>query len=805
MSCIVAGFSLLAAGLQAATFTYSRTASNSAGTPTSWNAITSWTAKPVSAVDTTLNFTGTLGAGTTIFTLNDIGGTGGPAGPNFRVNRMNFTEAGPASGAVPTITVSGNPLEFISNGGTLPTLEFNTSNTVKPTVTIASNLVLTNNLAVTATSDATLSGEATGGGAITKSGLGTLTLSGANSYTGATNIEAGILVLANSSALGSTSGITLTAGASLGISGGITIGEGKSITLNGLGVGNTGALRSSSAGTNTWAGTVNLGTTGGAGTPNMPRIGATLGVMNVSGVIQNGSTTGLVVRSPFDAMNVPTGSVTFSGANTYTGITHIVVGNLSVSSLNRVVGGTASSNLGAPVTAEDGTIYFSSGVAPQGQLTYTGTGETTDRNILLFGSTSGAVLEQAGTGLLKFTGTVTAPGAAALDQRKTLTLQGSTAGTGEIAGVISDSVLGTAGQLATSIAKNDSGMWTLSGANTFTGKTTVNAGTLSVSSINSVVGGTATSSLGAPVTVTNGTIALGSGTSTGTLRYTGTGETTDRVIHLAGTTGGGGSIDQSGGGLLKFTSSMTAASGAQTLTLRGTGNGEFAGLIRNDLGVVNLMKADAGTWTLASGNTYTGGTTVNGGTLLVKNTSSSATGTGDTTIGAAGTLAGHGTAGATGKMTTINGKLVVGDTGGVNPGTLSILGNLNLASAATATFEITGLEVTEYDRLVVGQTFTLGGVINLNFEGFDSSNFANDFSVDFLDWTSVVSPGFDSSYISFQNVDTGGNTGSWSFTNFLDSGSAGGVTHWQAGAVPEPARAVLMLLGMAGLLLRRRR
>jgi len=97
----------------------------------------------------------------------------------------------------------------------------------------------------------------------------------------------------------------------------------------------------------------------------------------------------------------------------------------------------------------------------------------------------------------------------------------------------------------------------LNGANTFTGTTAVSAGTLSVGSINSVIGGTSSSNLGAPTTVANGTIALGNSTTTGTLNYTGNGETTDRVINLAGTTGGG-VITQAGAGLLKFASALTA-------------------------------------------------------------------------------------------------------------------------------------------------------------------------------------------------------------------------------------------------------
>ena len=74
-----------------------------------------------------------------------------------------------------------------------------------------------------------------------------------------------------------------------------------------------------------------------------------------------------------------------------------------------------------------------------------------------------------------------------MDNRKILTLThvessstGTNPGSGEISGSIGDSVSGTAGQLATSVTKAGSGTWTLSGANTYSGTTRVQAGTLAI-------------------------------------------------------------------------------------------------------------------------------------------------------------------------------------------------------------------------------------------------------------------------------------------------------------------------------------
>ena len=65
-------------------------------------------------------------------------------------------------------------------------------------------------------------------------------------------------------------------------------------------------------------------------------------------------------------------------------------------------------------------------------------------------------------------------GGQATATHKTLTLQGSTAGTGEFGGAIVDNSVGN----TTAVTKAGTGTWTLSGANTYTGGTTVNAGTL---------------------------------------------------------------------------------------------------------------------------------------------------------------------------------------------------------------------------------------------------------------------------------------------------------------------------------------
>ena len=110
----------------------------------------------------------------------------------------------------------------------------------------------------------------------------------------------------------------------------------------------------------------------------------------------------------------------------------------------------------------------------------------------------------------------------------------------------------------------------------------------------------ASSSLGAPKTVSGGTIEFGSGGNqrSSTLYYTGLGETTDRVMQVGFNSGSDQTIYANGSGLLKFTSTFVIdrSSGGQgaSLILRGTGNGEMGGGTSGGVIPGVLQKTDAG-------------------------------------------------------------------------------------------------------------------------------------------------------------------------------------------------------------------
>ena len=151
------------------------------------------------------------------------------------------------------------------------------------------------------------------------------------------------------------------------------------------------------------------------------------------------------------------------------------------------------------------------------------------------------------------------------------------------------------------------GTYVLGGSNDFNGNITLGpAGTLSVSRMGKR--GSYDSNLGRGTTISLN--ASGS-----KLLYTGAGETSDRTISILSNV----TIDQSGTGHLNLSYPVTVSSGTKTLTLQGSteGTAEFSGLLRNDSGVLILAKAGTGTWLLSTNDTYTGATTVSGGTLAL--------------------------------------------------------------------------------------------------------------------------------------------------------------------------------------------
>lgn len=487
-----------------------------------WSAVT-WTptAQPVSDFATTLVFNNS----SAINSSNNLG--------FFLLNKLNLNNQ--------AVTLAGDGLFFIGSNATVSAAQ-NVAHS------LANNLTLDGPTIVSVTTNTlTVSGPINGGGGITKTGAGTLVLSGTNSFSGATAVSAGTLNIRTAGALGlNSSGTTVGNGAELQLQGGITI-DAEPLTVTGSGVGG-GALHSL-GGDNTWAGDITTVSSSG-----INRIGCDAGSLTIAGDVSlvasasdqlvfqgdgditvTGNVTG---DSKLTSSSFGSGMRTLAGDNTFTGQTDINGGTVAVNSINSVNGGSPAfeaSGLGAPTTVANGTISIGYSSTPA-TLRYTGAGETTDRVVDLAGSTGAVALDQSGGGLLKFTSDFTASGSG----DKTLTLQGS--GAGEIAG----SIVNNSAANITSVAKTGSGTWTLSGANLFTGNTTVSAGKLILSG-----------SVAGSVVVNGGTFR---GRGTVTSNYT-QGASAAMEVNLSGTGGGGANYDQ-----------LYLSSASSTVTLAGALN-----------------------------------------------------------------------------------------------------------------------------------------------------------------------------------------------------------------------------------------
>ena len=296
---------------------------------------------------------------------------------------------------------------------------------------------------------------------------------------------------------------------------------------------------------------------------------------------------------------VKCGSVKLSGRNTYTGVTKIEMGLMEVMS---------SLYNNEPARWTPANIIVN-GAAGELRLHVGGVGEFTAEQ-------AGIMLRNIATGV-NHNGLM-AGATFGVDTTKATTVQ-------ELSGMIADSKGPGGGSV--SLKKCGPGTLKLSGANTHSGQTIITGGTLSIDSFNSVVKGKASSSLGAPKTDANAEIMISGGS---TLVYTGKGETTDRNLNLPGA-GDSITLDQSGTGLLKLTSSfvMSGYGENKTVVLAGSsaGTGELAFNIdnvydRKDKAFTSITKSGTGTWALSGTNSYTGPTTVKQGTLLLTNAQS---------------------------------------------------------------------------------------------------------------------------------------------------------------------------------------
>lgn len=436
----------------------------------------------------------------------------------------------------------------------------------------------------------TFNGVISGTGGLTKGGTGTFTLGGANTWSGATSITGGTLQLGGSERIANNSAVTLSAGTTLALSG-----------------------FNESVGSLAGSGTVSLG----AGTLTTGLNGTST---TYSGVLAG---TGTVTK-------LGAGTFTLSGVNTFTGALNVQAGTLGFGSANRLTGGNA-------VTISPGaSLLLNNNSQTLGSLSGTGN-VTLGSGTLTSGTNGGSTayggvisgtggLAKSGTGVLTLTGANTYTGATTINAGTlrlgaaerlsnssalnvlagaTFDLNGSSetvasmAGAGSIQLGTSGATLATAGTTTTAfsgvlagtgnLTKGGTGTLTLSGANSYTGATQVNAGTL-IAANATALGGTATGT-----TVASGATLRVSNAAVGNENVTLSGN----GVSNAGALTGDGTASLAGNVTLAAASRIGTTNAASSLTLGGTVNGAFA-LTPVGAGTVALNGVVGGTTPLAS-------------------------------------------------------------------------------------------------------------------------------------------------------------------------------------------------------------
>jgi autotransporter-associated beta strand protein len=550
---------------------------------------------------------------------------------------------------------------------------------------IAGNIANAGTLRFSGDTSRTYAGNLTGAGALVKTGNGNLTLTGSNAA-GSLALQGGTVTLSNANALGSipvtfSSGTTLASTLNATISGTLTFSGAATVDVaNGTTLTASGSWALSNTLTKTGDGTLKLAT--GYYTSSTSTAASDFIVNAGTLEFSTGSWTG----NAFSGNNTLNITVN-SGATLRTSASHAFGGSNLYNAINviTVVGGTLT---------VDGGFYLSNGtVSSRGRLVLDGATVNGAAEINACNGGGGTsyvtTLANAVTSTISNTNGLSmgygnfsldvADGAAAIDL------------------LVSTKIIGGG-----TIAKTGAGFAQFTGNNTYSGTTTLSAGTLSISSVADVGG--------------NGSIGTGALTITGgTLQYTGT--TAQNTTRAFSVTGAATFDVTSATGELTFASTNGIA---KSLTKNGNGRLNLGNAIT---GATSSITVNGGTLALSGANTYGGGTSVTAGTLLA--TAAGTLGTAQINV-SGGTLDFGGfafnnainfTGGALTNATGLTGAIEIAG-GTLTLGTLGAYGAGAITVSAGGTFDLNFLNPTGTINLSGGALINAGnwnsGSVNIS-------------------------------------------------------------------------------------------
>jgi fibronectin-binding autotransporter adhesin len=497
------------------------------------------------------------------------------------------------------------------------------------------------------------------------------------------------------------------------------------------------------------------------------------------------------IGGSFGLTKTGAGTLVLSGTNTYSGSTTVSDGKLTLnfglissnvlnSSTSLVLGGGALELSSSPLLGLNSQTFASTS--------------------LTAGTASQVIMTQNGLGTLGLT-----LGAITRGAQSTVDFSGSGVTSSPAAGLSAAMVRSSEGQAYA----------TVNGGADWAGKGALSSSIVAFGSVGSYANSTAGGFTGnSNIDIASGIdTTVSSNTSVTTLRFNVNQARTVTVNSGINLTLTGGILvtnnSNNSGGTTFTGGNLRAGSTAMELVVHHYGSGGLtigSAIVDSTGGASSLTLAGTGVTKLTGSNTFTGATSVQGGTLEV---TSSATFNSVTTVNEGATLAGDGTYGS---QVTVAGVLTPGSTAGDSTGTVSFSNGLSLAASGSMNWQLNANSETAGGSIsdqaqVNGGAFALanGAVLNVAFGG--TVDFSQAFWDSSREWLMVDLNGATDS-TSGRTFTLGSLTGgSGDYTsegNFAAINRSGEqVLTWTPNVVPEPSAA--LLIASTGLVLLRRR
>ena len=615
---------------------------------------------------------------------------------------------------VSNLVFNGGALRYVNIAPNASDAPENLTNSITPSTnrnfTINAGKTGTIDVASALTTLTMSGGSAATSGQLIKAGLGTLVLSGPNLHTGGTTVSAGTLLVINPGSL-AAGAVTVASGAALGgdgaIGGSVSVASGGTLSPGNLGVGtltvggltlnNGGIVNFEFSGTNDLISVTNAGgltLNGGninlfnAGTTAAFATNGTYTLINYNGAL-SGALSNLSVSNP-------TAGKLYTLASTATAV-QLTIGDATTREWNNSastglwttganwIGGIAANAVGE--SAKFGNAAAGGNVNLNGNKTVSGLIFDNSTSYTLTGTSSTLTLNNgvAAAAITINNGNHNIAVPVSLSSASSVSFVN--AGTGlTISGAVSG---------AKPITVTGSGALTLTGNNSYSSTTLLSGATLNIGAFSGTdtsgslgtgdvtMSGSSTLNFNRSNAYTFGGAITGSGVGAGTVNQLGTGTTT-----ISGAISNVTSVNVSAGSLIA-SSTLNQTGG---ISVTGAGSLTASGAIS---GAGGLTVGTTGTVALNANNTYTGGTSITSGTVVLNSANA-------LPLNSVLTMNG-GTLDLNGKNVTVSS--VTGTTTG------GVITN-NGAAASTSTFTLAGSGAS-YDLFAALNDGSAGGKVAL--------------------------------------------------------------------------------------------